>query len=312
MTSPLIHVGLHKTGTTWLQAALFRREEAGYHDLAHTMGMPEALDLLARTPDLDYDLQHARTAFAAEISAADERGLVPVLSHERLSGYPPGGSFDRTVIAHRLAHTFTTPRVLLVIREQTSHLESMYSQYISDGGHQSLNRFLRGHKPYLGRKPEFRLSILRFDTLITFYREVFGPENLLVLPFEQMKSDPLGFAQRVASFSGASDLSTLPDAPKGRNRRRPMTLQGTRRVANSLLTRTELNERGLLGFHSLNQVFWRVGPTFRRMTPVSLNTRLAARQTRTVREHVGSFYADSNRRTSELLGIDLAALGYDV
>lgn len=312
MISPLIHIGLHKTGTTWLQAGFFRREKAGYHDLARTLGVPTALDLLVRTPDLEFDAHRVRAEFAADLAYAERNRLVPVLSHERLSGYPPGGSFDRTLIARRLAETFETPRVLLVIREQTSHINSMYGQYIADGGHLSLARFLHGHTPFLGRKPEFHLGIFRFDALIAFYREIFGEENLLVVPFEQMKTDPLGFTQRVASFAAAAEIRELPDASKKQNRRRPMTMQAARRIANSLLTRTELNEHGLLGFHSLHKAFWRAGPAFRKVTPAALDSRLAARQSRIIREHVGDFYADSNRRASELLGIDLGALGYAV
>lgn len=312
MTSPLIHIGLHKTGTTWLQAGFFRREEAGYHDLTRRLGVPKALDLLVRTPDLEFDAPRVAAEFTPDITYADENSLVPVLSHERLSGYPPGGSIDRTLIARRLAETFETPRVLLVIREQRSHLDSMYGQYIADGGHLSLNRFLRGHAPFLGRKHEFHLGIFRFDILISFYREVFGDKNLLVLPLEQMKVDPLGFTQRVATFAGAAEVCELPDASKKRNRRRPMTMQLARRVANRLLTRTELSEQGLLGFHSLDKAFWRAGPTFKALTPAGFDSRLAARQSRIIREHVGNFYVESNRRSSELLDIDLGALGYTV
>lgn len=312
MTSPLIHIGMHKTGTTWLQAGLFHRHSAGFHDLTHKLGVPGTLDLLVRTPDLAFSAEQARSAFADDLSYAHDNGLVPVLSHERFSGYPPGGSYDRTIIAHRLAATFEKPRVLLVIREQVSHIDSLYGQYVADGGHLPLRRFLEGNSPFLGRKPEFHLDIFRFDSLIAFYRDVFGPENLLVLPFEQMKADSLAFVRRIASFAGTPPVHELPNASKKRNKRRPMTMQAVRRTANRLLTRTELNEDGLLRFHSLHKPFWRAAPAFRRVTPAALDSRLATRQTRIIRDYVGNFYADGNRRASELLGLDLGEFGYTV
>lgn len=308
----LVHVGLHKTGTTWLQAGFFRRPEAGFHDIVARLGTAAVLDILVRVPDLGFDATVARDFFAEEIANASTRSLVPVISHERLSGYPPGGSIDRTIVARRIAHVFDSPRILLVISEQNSLIHSLYGQYVADGGHLSLRRFLRGTVPALARKHEFRLHVFEYDALINFYYELFGRANVLALTFEHMRSDPVGFAERVAKFAGVPERQHISDVTTKQNRRRPIAMQGVRRYANSLLTQTELNDKAIMRFHSLDRVFWRAGPYFRRLTPTWLDDNLADRQRQQIASFVDTAFAESNKRTESMLEIDLATLGYRV
>ena len=55
-----------------------------------------------------------------------DEAKVPVISHERLSGYPHSGGHDSKEIAHRLAAVFPNAKVVIVIREQKSMILSNY------------------------------------------------------------------------------------------------------------------------------------------------------------------------------------------
>src|SRR5215218_3260160 len=75
---PLLHIGYHKTGTTWLQRRVFRNAEAGFS----FVGKPKALRLaLVVAEPLGLEPEVAREAFEPGIRRAQERSLVPVLSH---------------------------------------------------------------------------------------------------------------------------------------------------------------------------------------------------------------------------------------
>ena len=88
-----------------------------------------------------FDAATVRQTFWPGIEKASARGLVPVLSAERLSGNPHSGGYDSVQIAERLATAFPEGRVLIVIREQTEMLVSAYKQYVKVGGAGTLRQY---------------------------------------------------------------------------------------------------------------------------------------------------------------------------
>ncbi len=190
----LIHLGFHKTGSTWLYEEIFQSSERGFsvpvgeprHRLVQRLVVPDPLF---------YDPVATANNYAPHLNAAKEKSLSLVLSHERLSGYPSSGGRDRQMIAERLRQTFPEARVLIVLREQRALIRSMYSQHITDGGVESIGRYLKTPEPGLGRKPSFSLCLYEFDRLIEHYRQLFGPDRVLVLPFEMLGRRPQDFVE---------------------------------------------------------------------------------------------------------------------
>src|SRR5215218_3471564 len=88
---PLLHIGYHKTGTTWLQRHVFRNAEAGFS----FVGKPKALRLaFVDLSPFGFEPEAVRKDFQPGIEQAQARNLVPVLSFERLSGSPYAGGYD--------------------------------------------------------------------------------------------------------------------------------------------------------------------------------------------------------------------------
>jgi hypothetical protein len=241
-----------------------------------------------------YDEQSVRACIEPRLAEARATGRVPVLSHELLVGHPVSGGHNSTVAAERLRALFPGARVLIVIREQRQMLLSLYKQYVRGGGPGSLRRYLhpRGAK----RAPVFDFRYLEYDRIIGHYRERFGPGNVLVLSFESLCSDRLAFCSALLEFAGARPL---------------------RDVAHSRLN------VGLSGFTAA--VLGRVNALFdsegsgvvaRRLKGLDAHVPRALaswgdRRLRTlIDREVGQRFADSNRRTAELTGLDLAAHGY--
>jgi hypothetical protein len=300
----LIHIGYHKTGSTYLQDHYFQPVNGYASDIGESR--TRIVKDIAFPDNFAFDPLICRAFYAPHIDMARKNSQRFVLSHERLSGYPPSGGYDRMLIAGRLLRTFPGARILIVLREQVSLIRSIYSQYITDGGYLSLDRFLEIPEPQLGRMPGFRLEVYEFDRLIRHYQELFG--RVLVLPFEMMVDDLEGFVGQISDFMEIARPASITKVVT--NGRRPMTMQVMQRFANRLMSNNELSRGGFVHIPRFARRFGRLEPIFKRLIPSSWDTRLYSDMNRDIRAFVGDYYRDSNRRVGVLTGVDLGRFGY--
>lgn len=299
--APLLHVGYHKTGTTWLQSGLFRDDDAGF---ASPWGSTEIRRVLVQPTAFTFDPAAASEVFRPGAEAARARGLVPVLSDERLSGSPHSGGHDTALLADRLAATFPEGRVLLVIREQKRVILSVYKQYVRDGGGATLDRYLFPRNP--DERPQFRFEHYEYHHLVAHYRRLFGVERVLVLTQEQLAAGELDFCRRVARFAGLPEPVSAP-----RGERYPALSAFAlvlKRPFNRRFVRNSLSPAAPRYVKDHERRFERLD----RWLPALLSRPLERRWRREVEIAVNDRYAASNRRTAELTGLDLAGLGYPV
>jgi hypothetical protein len=147
--SPILHVGYHKTGTTWLQRSFFPRARG------LTLVTPLAIRCELLVPSLvAFDPKRAR---ASLLDGCSDRLVV---SEEELSGnlHTGGlhGAFSEELAA-RLHAAFSEGRVLVFIRNQTRMILSAYKQYIKSGGTHRIRRFLQpSRSPH--KTPNFSLD----------------------------------------------------------------------------------------------------------------------------------------------------------
>ncbi|PKA42024.1 sulfotransferase (plasmid) [Rhizobium sullae] len=302
----LIHIGYHKTGSTYLQDHCFQPINGYSSDIGGSR--TRIVKDIAFPDNFTFDPSGCRNLYLPYIETARVNGLRFVLSHERLSGYPPSGGYDRMLIADRLVHTFPSARILIVVREQVSLIRSIYSQYITDGGNLSLDRFLETPEPQLGRMPGFRLEVYEFDRLIRHYQELFG--RVLVLPFEMMVRDLEGFVGQITQFMEMPPPAVI--AKVLTNSRRPVTMQVIQRFANRLMSNNELSRGGIVQIPRFARRFGLLQPVFEHLTPQSFDERLYRNIDRKIRAFVGGHYRHSNRRVIALTGLDLEEFGYPV
>lgn len=303
----LLHIGFHKAGSTWLQQTLFEDERAGFvprgdaprHRLVEEFVVPDALG---------FDPAPLIERYAPAVERARAAGRTVALSHERFSGYPSSGGRDRGLIAERLATVFPDARILIIVREQRSLIRSMYSQHVTDGGVESVARFLRTPEPGLVRKPSFGLACYEFDLLVGAYQRLFGRDRVLVLPVEMLAADPAGFAGAITGFCGhpAPPLETVERA----NTARPLLMQQVQRPLNFLFYHNELSPGALVHVPRFHKRYARTRRAFELLSPRWLEKRLDRRLRRSIEAFVGNHYAASNARTEQLIGRSLAEYGY--
>jgi hypothetical protein len=297
--TPLLHIGYHKTGSTWLQERLFGRPEFGFH-APWTRG--EIRGQLIHVDPYRFDPARARAAFEAGIAEAARQARVAVISDELLSGNPREGLSRGRLTAQRLEETFPGARVLVCIREQRSMLVSWYKHHVRAGSALTASRFVRPKRA--GFEGSFPSAYFEYDALIAHYQARFGRDRVLVLPCEWLPRDAGDFARRVLDFVDSPARETPGDE-----------------VANpgyggfTITLRRWGNVAAGRDFHSghdpaAGRLARRLFHRLDRHQPDPLQRWCDRRIRTTIYTAIGDRYARSNRSTQQLTGLDLADLGY--
>ena len=300
---PLIHIGLHRTGTTWLQRNVFACAEAGFSTPWGRLSRA-AVEHFVTVDPLHFDAEQSRRYFQPQLDEAAQRRTVPVLTHEALSSRPHQGQYYAPQVARRLREVFPQGRVLIVVREQKALLSSLYRQYVRNGGTYTIEQFLGGGDEAIGWAPLCRLPFFEFDRLVAFYQELFGREGVLALPMELLKKDQEDFLARIATFAGVIGRLTVDAAPANVGWS-GATLAVYRRL-NRFLARNPLEPRQPRSQRYATRLFNKLDAWL----PSSAHERAEQRLEAFVAERVGNRFADSNAKLASLLEMDLASLGY--
>jgi len=310
MSRLLFHIGCHKTGSTWVQRFVFPSRKLGF---ARPLTAGWLQSKIVAPHDLDFDADAVRRRILRKLEPTLAEGRVPVLSAERFSGDLDLRLHDSVRIADRLAAMFPDGRVLIVIREQRAMILSTYRQYVNNGGMLSLDAFVQGFD-WWWQSP-FELGQYAYDRLVAHYHSRFGQENVLVLPYELFRRDGREFVLRIIGFAGArAEPSAVDSLPFGAflNAGRPAGYVVAKRQVNRFV-RHQLSPWAPFGVGSRRgRLMLGLSSRAGRIAPAALNRRLEERMRDTIASAAGDYYRDSNARTSELIGIDLAEYGYDL
>jgi hypothetical protein len=190
----VIHIGYRKTGTTFLQHHVFPYLNGlKYYDytFCKDLFMP-----LLQTSTLDFD----KSLFTKKIDNHPQS----LYSYEALVG-DMGTGLHNYEIALKLKE-IGFKKVIITIRNQKSIVDSIYKQYIHEGG-------VLKPKDYFGNKRFFNWESCDYYNLIKHYSNVFGIENIYVMLQEDLLKDREKVVNNIISFTGASSYE-LPDGLK--------------------------------------------------------------------------------------------------
>ena len=192
------HIGLHKTGTTFLQTEVFPKIDPGkFHFLGKMSSLMKSI--IYQDPTY-FDAARIRDRIL-ENTHADKINLI---SNEDLSGDPLNGGIHRTNIIANLHRCFPNAKVVLFIRKQDDWALSNYLGSIRRGTNLSLSRFfepaLNPEKAWRRRYPNPTLELFLYYPYIRELKRVFGDCALLVMPYEALKVDCEAVIRRLCDF----------------------------------------------------------------------------------------------------------------
>lgn len=296
----ILHVGLHKTGSTYLQRQIFPRlEDVVYNGPGLWEDWAKALDRQLRFwSPLYIDC----AAWRAELERVRrERGGKRLLySQESLVGRLLDGYRDHAYLADMLQAIFPAAKVFLVYRRQDDWAESAYRQTLHLGMSVPVADFLnlrKGRFRDLERPayivPSINVNQLDWTRIVESYQRRFGRENVLALPYEMMTRALPSFLDRFYAFSGIAPYH--PERIVHENRGYSLVAARLAYLVNRFVPGREGKKR-LRGF--LQERLDRVGYRPGHLIDSELRLRILEQ------------YRDANRRLAALTGCDLAAYGY--
>lgn len=206
--SLLLHIGYHKTATSWMQQRLFVNEH-GYHQIARH---PEVWKHVVGPHGLLFDPEEMRGVIRKEIDRLPA-GKVPVISSEIMSGHPFFGGMGSDDYARRLKAIAPDAKIVISIRSQVRILTSVYMQYLLRGGTMGPKKFFAGD-PDLGFHG-FRPEHFEYHRLVALYQDLFGAGNVHIITQESLKKDMDATMRRLADFAGNSEFAGVLPTHRG-------------------------------------------------------------------------------------------------
>lgn len=302
----LLHIGYHKTGTTWLQDHLFDAPDSGF---CAPWGVQshEAIEDFVACNAFRFDGQAMRSKYQPRVDDAQNRGLLPVLSHEDLCGYPIFERYYAKSVIDRLHATFPDARVLIGIREQKSCILSHYRQYIRQGGFRSIYDFLNPPAK-AGYRAICRLDHFEYHLMVGYCQRLFGTERVLVLPLELLRQDAELYLQKLYGFMGLpkADVSVQRPSNVGWH---ALTLRLCRGLNKHRIASIDIQRKDKsLSFRIRDKLMRH----FNEVVPRSLSARMEARMRQEIEKCTAGYFGSSNRELQRITGIDLHEMNYDL
>ena len=158
----IIHLGLHKTGTTFLQRNVF---------------------------PFSKEINYIYGDKLRNLNIVEDK--VNVLSGEWLSGTPhePEPVSRRYELAYSLSILFPNAKILLVLRNKDDWVNSIYKQYVLSGGKEKKKKFVE----YI-----FDDGYLKFVEYIFYLKDLFN--DVKIMYYEDLKNNPNKFLSDLFSF----------------------------------------------------------------------------------------------------------------
>lgn len=316
MNDLLIHIGYHKTATTWLQSELFGKKSNIFHHLSdRERGQSNlAFDFFSgKDGYLLSPFDNNKTVIDREFqrimnSASGLENKVPVISNERLSGNPHSGGYDASIILERIHNCFPSAKILIIIREQKSWILSNYFQYLTVGGNHSLDKYL--NRTYDNKRPGFSPHSLDYHYLIEKYKSNFGNENVLVLPYEMLRSSNQLFFERIGKLVNKDiDLENLNfDAEY--NTAKNQYVNYKLRSLNPFIRPSSMNNHFRYSNPTTKFFAKSTKRLLNKMIPQRLNDQIIKQLEMDIENWSQARFEKSNELTSKLIETDLRGFGY--
>lgn len=234
MKNIFIHTGYIKTGTTWLQNLVFNN-----HDDINYLGKtednyPEWLINWHYFDDCFFDQNHNQITEIINSQIIENK--INLISSEAFT-LPGGQLFNQ---AKRIKQVVDNPKIILTLRNPLDLIYSYYKDDMNNGDYlfefEYCLDWKRTPHVFYKRKPIY-LPDFFFNESIDIYKNLFGENNLCVLKFEDMISNPELFFIQLGVFMGLNfNIETIRENLKNKLNKSPEVGDiPSRRAENMLL-----------------------------------------------------------------------------
>ena len=304
----IIHIGLHKTGTTFLQAMVFPELKnifaRSLHMLPKSESSPFNQILTGKFADMNaQELEYLkRDIYNYVDSSVNDSNII--LSREDLTCHFHWeyNQEKNEKIFNTLKEFFPDAEFFFVIRKQDSWINSMYAQVrkYSHLAFLNLNEFI-GYKngKFIENKKYLDIQNVDWNKIIEFVEHKFGKENIYILPYEMFKENPKKFLKRF--YEHYNIESYYPENNEIINKRQACFsstlyskyLYYRYKMPAKMQKILEKNDKGFLK--------WSQNINIKVKIP-----KLSKKQAKQVME----IHKENNKKLAEYIGMDLSQYGY--
>jgi len=211
VTNVVLHIGLHKAATRFLQRAVFANLDRDRF-LFNPEPLFDELRQAMRHPDDTARAKRAQEAADLAMERAGERTIV--ISDPSISGDMYSSHADYLENRDLVRHLFPQATVLYFVRRQADWLHSAYRQALVKGPGMPIECFLNfragrfrvREARRIGNARNVNALDLRFLDIYRAYADAFGPERVYLFRQEDLRERPHDIYQRVAEALGVADL----------------------------------------------------------------------------------------------------------
>lgn len=168
----VLHVGMHKTGTTFLQWNVFHYVNANY--LWHIFYKSWLRDLLNLKKKVDY--QKIKNKLSKVLSTKK----INIFSEENIYTYQFTKIDDRFKRLDRIKQAFPEVKIIFGTRKKEENIVSWYVEYVAVGGVLNFQEFLEKH---------LNQDKFDYEPYIKKLKEYYGSENVFVYSLDELRKN---------------------------------------------------------------------------------------------------------------------------
>lgn len=222
----VLHVGMHKTGTTFLQWNVFHFVDANYP--WHVFYKSWLKDLLDTSKEIDYQ------KIKIKLSGTLKDDKVNIISEENIYTYQFSKEDDRFKRLGRIQKVFPEAKIIFGTRKKEENLVSWYVEYVAVGGVLDFQGFLAKH---------LNQDKLDYEPYIKKLIEFYGKDNVFVYSLDELRKDQDLVVKNLCKFMNVK--------PPKKYRKKPARVgYGLTTLKLSLFInrffKTPLNKKGLI------------------------------------------------------------------
>lgn len=301
----LFHLGLHKTGSSWLQTVYFQNHPdiIVLNDFHKPWDDP-FLKYLIKTPETHFDASTCRHEFELLYQKISSNGVndkaLYTVSAERLSGHPISGGYDRAQIVRRINEVFPDSRLLLVIRNQPEAITSVFRQIVAEGSTAHIDELFRQES---WKSCGFSLAYWDYYEYVDMTRKLFGKNRVEVFCYEHLRSDIDDFLHKLSKSLEISYYKPVK-SEEIVNPGLPDRCISTIRRLNHI-RQSELNPRPALKLNTVHRWLYEI------IVRVStLDNSRKSLLSEDLEKKIIEHYTENNRLLQSLVDHDLERYGY--
>ncbi|WP_181347753.1 hypothetical protein [Thalassobacillus sp. CUG 92003] len=301
----IVHIGYHKTGTTFLQNVLFPE-----HPEIFYVNRPITQRLFLRIGSLFFDVEKTKKEINRLLEQLDPNQKALVFSDEELSGniHTGGnGGYLSKEVADRIYKTMPDAHIVITVRNQVSMIDSVYKQYVKKGGTFGLKKYLYDNGGANHRFPQFSFTHFEYDQLINYYIKLFGPDNVHVFIYEKARKDREYYNNMLEELglSRLEDLNKLVD--KQENPSYSTISLRIARIFNHFYGKDPINKKGIMNLPLLYKGMKKILYKFELSNIINSKKSSLDKSTE---QYIKEYYKESNRNLEAIVGDDLSKFNY--